>query len=72
MKDTIFVIASEKCKSCGFCVVSCPRNLFSIGAEVNSHGYHVAEIKNPGNCVRCKSCSTMCPESAIEIMIEEE
>lgn len=72
LKDTIFVIAAEKCKSCGFCVASCPRKLFSLGTTINSHGYHVAEIKDPDSCIRCRACSTMCPESAIEIMIGEE
>ena len=61
-----FVIDSERCKSCEYCVVSCPKKLFSIGSFVNSHGYRAAEISRSEECVLCYSCSTMCPEAAIE------
>lgn len=65
-----FVIDTERCKSCEYCVASCPKKLFSIGRHVNSHGYRVARIDEPENCVLCYSCSTMCPEAAIEIYKE--
>lgn len=65
-----FIIASERCKSCEYCVVSCPKKLFSIGCNVNSYGYRTAEINDPDECVLCFSCSTMCPEAAIEIYKE--
>lgn len=66
--NTVFAINKEKCKSCEFCVNSCPKGLFHIGSYINSHGYRVAEITEPEKCIRCLACGTMCPESAIEIM----
>ena len=65
-----FVIEPERCKSCSYCVISCPKKLFSLGEAVNSHGYHVAKIDKPEDCVLCMSCSIMCPEAAIEIYKE--
>ena len=65
-----FVVDAERCKSCSFCVISCPKKLFSLSETVNSHGYHVAKIDKPEDCVLCLSCSIMCPEAAIEIYKE--
>lgn len=69
MATKIFV-DSERCKSCTYCVIKCPKKLFSIGQAVNSHGYHYAKIDEPEKCILCLSCSVMCPEAAIEIYKE--
>ena len=32
-------INSEACKSCQYCVISCPKKILVVGEEVNSFGY---------------------------------
>ena len=65
-----FEIDAERCKACSYCVISCPKELFVLGSEMNSKGYHYAKIEDPGSCVLCYSCTTMCPEAAISIYKE--
>jgi 2-oxoglutarate ferredoxin oxidoreductase subunit delta len=60
-------ISVESCKSCGYCVEFCPRQVLVLGTQVNSKGYEYAMVQNIGGCVACKACAVMCPEAAIEI-----
>jgi len=61
------LIDSKRCKSCGFCVEACPKNVLEIGQEMNANGYPYAVAAREEDCIACKSCSTICPEAAIEI-----
>ena len=47
IKGTILV-DKERCKGCGVCVASCPCDVLHLSAEVNSKGYPVAQMANPG------------------------
>lgn len=60
-------INTEACKSCGFCIKVCPKNVLEIGEDVNKRGYNYVIVKNPNDCVGCKMCATMCPDAVIEI-----
>jgi 2-oxoglutarate ferredoxin oxidoreductase subunit delta len=60
-------IRAESCKSCGYCVKFCPRNVLAIGRQVNSKGYEYAEVRNADSCIACKMCAVMCPDAAIEV-----
>lgn len=60
-------IASEFCKSCEYCVISCPKQCLAVGDQVNSKGYPYVVSVNPDDCIGCAMCAQICPESAIEV-----
>jgi len=65
-------INSELCKSCGYCVKACPRNLIKIGEKLNTKGFQYAVFcDEQGNCTACTFCAMNCPEIAIEVYKEE-
>ncbi len=63
------LINAVECKSCGRCVVSCPKNVLQIGKELNDRGYHYVVYSGTG-CIGCNNCFYNCPEpNAIEVHI---
>lgn len=60
-------INPESCKSCQYCVISCPKNVLAVGDKVNSKGYPYVVAKNPDDCIGCAMCANICPDSAIEV-----
>ena len=48
-------INSEACKSCQYCVISCPKKILVVGEEVNSFGYpYVISVnRKSASDVRC-------------------
>ena len=65
-------IVRERCKSCGFCVEYCPRNVLETSEESNSKGYHPPRVKDEVACANCGLCEMLCPEFAIYLDGEEE
>lgn len=63
-------IRAESCKSCGYCVKFCPKNVLAIGDQVNSKGYRYVVAANPDECTGCTSCGVVCPDAAIEVYRE--
>ncbi|MCC8122695.1 MAG: 4Fe-4S binding protein [Oscillospiraceae bacterium] len=59
-------IRSESCKSCGYCVKFCPKNVLAVGHTVNSRGYEYVVPVNDA-CIGCKMCAVICPDAAIEV-----
>ena len=57
-------VIAERCKSCGYCVRYCPKQVLAIGDKVNSKGY---EYVVPANPVACCMCARICPDGAIEV-----
>ena len=47
-------ISKESCKSCGYCVKFCPKNVLAIGKEVNRKGYQFAVVAEAEKCIGCK------------------
>ena len=64
-------IRTEKCKGCGLCVHTCPKNALSMSASLNDKGYHPAEFSNPDVCIACAMCAMMCPDVAIKVEKED-
>ena len=54
-------INPERCKGCGVCVASCPKDCIEIGGEINHMGYKYAQFKHT-DCVACGMCFYCCPE----------
>jgi 2-oxoglutarate ferredoxin oxidoreductase subunit delta len=57
----------EACKSCGFCVKVCPKQVLAIGDGINRKGYRYVQSEHPDECIGCKMCAVMCPDVVIEI-----
>ena len=50
------VVKSERCKSCGYCIKFCPKNVLEIGHDVNSKGYEYVVPTNMDACIACCMC----------------
>ena len=59
-------IQTERCKSCGLCVIACPRKALTIGDISNSAGYKCVTVDR-GKCVICGICYTACPDYVFTI-----
>lgn len=60
-------IRAGSCKSCGYCVKFCPKDVLAVGRQVNQAGYLSVAAEKPDECIGCCSCAIMCPEAAIEV-----
>ncbi|WP_315167548.1 ferredoxin family protein [Metaclostridioides mangenotii] len=60
-------VVSERCKSCGYCVKFCPKQVLAIGEKVNLKGYEYVEPVNLEDCISCCVCARICPDGAIEV-----
>jgi len=66
IKGTI-VVNTNRCKGCDLCVVACPTNILILSKEVNTKGYHYAQIEHPDECIGCANCGYVCPDGCITV-----
>ena len=62
-------IATEICKGCELCIVSCPQDSLGLSASINRKGYRFASLVKD-NCTGCTNCALVCPDSAITVFRE--
>ena len=60
-------VIAERCKSCGYCIKFCPKQVLAVGKNVNSKGYEYIEPVNQEACIACCMCARICPDGAIEV-----
>lgn len=60
-------VIAERCKSCGYCIKFCPKQVLEVGKQVNSKGYEYVEPVNQEACIACCMCARVCPDGAIEV-----
>ena len=66
------VIHALECKSCGRCVLDCPKQVLELGKVLNERGYALAVYKGEG-CSGCGNCYYTCPEpNAIEVHVPKK
>ncbi len=54
-------IENDSCKSCGRCVVACPKGCLEISEVYNRFGVKSVAYKGAG-CIGCGICFYNCPE----------
>lgn len=60
-------VLEKYCKSCGYCVHFCPKNVLEIGKNRNGIGEFYPVAVRYEECIGCGICATMCPDGALEI-----
>ena len=60
-------IRCDWCKSCGYCIASCPRGVLEFSDELNVRGVHPVVAAHPEECNGCRTCVVVCPDVAIEV-----
>lgn len=61
-------IDEERCKSCGYCVASCPRKALSF--KRNEGKLYDTVAVDEGKCIQCGVCYRVCPDYVFEIVEE--
>jgi len=65
-KGTVRILR-ERCKGCGYCIITCPKGCLTEGVEINLSGYIPPLFIKPDRCTACTLCAIMCPDIAIEV-----
>jgi 2-oxoglutarate ferredoxin oxidoreductase subunit delta len=61
-------INDELCKSCGLCIVACPKKLVAISPDrINTKGFHPVYVTDVDTCIGCAFCAIMCAHVAITV-----
>ena len=68
---TELIVHEQRCKGCGFCIITCPKKAISLSEDFNESSYQYAVVDR-ALCVKCGSCYTVCPDGVFEILEVEE
>lgn len=63
-------IFTEACKSCLYCVNTCPKKVLGTTDATNSKGYQFVVPVNQDECIGCAMCAKICPDAAITVYKE--
>ncbi len=58
----ILHIDPERCKSCGLCIQSCPKQCLVQTNHRNAAGYQSVGFAPGAHCIGCGTCTLVCPE----------
>ena len=47
------------------------KGFMRLSQATNRRGFHIAECADLEACTACAACAIMCPDTAIEIVVEE-
>jgi len=64
---TALRLRPERCKSCEFCMLACPKEALAISENLNSGGYKYIELDEE-KCNGCGICYIVCPDGVFEIV----
>ncbi len=60
-------IRKDRCKECGLCAASCPKEAISYESKINSIGYHPVKI-DEAKCIFCGACYITCPDGVFHFI----
>ncbi len=61
------VIDDKRCKGCGICVISCPKDCLEISSNFNQAGYYYPAMVKAEDCTGCGACVKLCPDFAVTV-----
>jgi len=59
------IINRDWCKGCGICIAMCPKNVLELDHKEKAVAARLED------CIACQLCEQICPDLAIEVIIEE-
>jgi len=60
-------IRCDWCKSCGYCIASCPKDVLEYADGLNVRGVHPVVAARPEQCTGCRTCVVVCPDMVFEV-----
>lgn len=58
----------ERCKSCEFCMIECPKEAIGLSRELNRNGFNYVAV-DMKKCNHCGICYIVCPDGVFEISV---